>query len=69
MKCPKLLLLIRIRIDAMADVSRNVKKAVDKTAAVAKDAADKTAEAAGKVARKTGEAMKNVGQKLKDAGK
>ena len=57
------------RIDAMTDVSKNVKRAVDKTAAAAKSATDKTADAAGKAAQKTGEALKNAGQKLKDAGK
>ena len=56
------------RIDAMTDVSKNVKKAVDKTAAAARSATDKTADAAGRAAQKAGNALKNAGQKLKDAG-
>ena len=60
---------ILTRTEPMTDVSRNVKKAIDKTASAAKSATEKTADAAGKVAKKTGEAIKNAGQKVKDAGK
>ena len=67
--CPIKVLSVLTRIDAMTDVSKNVKNAIDKTASAAKTATEKTATAAGKAAQKTGEALKNAGQKVKDAGK
>jgi hypothetical protein len=53
----------------VTDVTKNVKNAIDKTAAAAKDATKKAGDAAGSAAKKTGEAVKDAGQKIKNAGK